>query len=138
MQENEYPSDPGGKTNFYENSPPSIAYTYTQSSVSGRYVVRWTAPFDDSMIRYYNIYANDGSAPFTSDFSIADRQQYRIASIAATSKSPGSGFFEYIDWLGAINGSTKYIVTAVDYQGNESVSVVAPPQNLNSTKVSPQ
>jgi hypothetical protein len=59
--------------------------------------------------RYYNIYAEDGSTPTIS-------QVNRIASDPRTNKS-------FVDWLGNTSGTTQYIVTAVDTQGNESSAV---------------
>lgn len=68
--------------------------------------------FDSSnnLTRYYNIYAEDGSTPSIS-------QTNRIASISVNADR------EYIDWLGNSNGLTRYVVTAVDYQGNESGAI---------------
>jgi len=63
--------------------------------------------FNQELIRYYNIYAEDSSAPTAI-------QQNRIASIPVTANK------KYVDWLGNTNGTTSYIVTAVDTQGNES------------------
>jgi len=120
-----YPEKPGVKSDFYTvppQPPVSAEYAYKEApaTADGQYVVRWNAPEDRSMIRYYNIYAKDGSLPFTKETPKADRQKRRIASIPASSDYSGTGTFSYIDWLGATNGSTMYIVTAVDYQGNES------------------
>lgn len=64
-----------------------------------------------SIIRHYNIYAEDGSAPTVS-------QTNRIATIPVSACSDGS--CSWVDWLGATDGSTQYVVTAVDTQGNES------------------
>lgn len=56
----------------------------------------------------YNIYAHDGSAPAVS-------QSNRIATIPAS-----DGQLSAVDWTGNPDGSTHYVVTAVDFQGNES------------------
>jgi len=111
-QSESYPSDPGGKTAFYTtapSSPTAITAIHQQSPAitAGQYTVVWTAPADATMVRHYNIYAHDGSAPTAT-------QQMRIASIPATAPTT------YIDWLGNTDGSTQYLVTSVDYQGNES------------------
>lgn len=130
IQQSGYPATPGGKTPFYTTPPPSIAVQFNHkqapATVAGQYVIKWNAPANASMIRYYNIYSKDGSSPFTNATPLADRQKSRIASIPASSDYGGTGAFRYIDWLGAIDGSTKYIVTAVDYQGNETLSIGAP------------
>ena len=65
-----------------------------------------------STLRHYNIYAADGTTP-------SAVQQDRIASI------PVAAGTEYVDWLGAADGSTQYAVTAVDSQGNESAPLSA-------------
>lgn len=125
-----YPADPGGKSDFYTASPPSVVaqYSYMTAPASspGQYTIKWKVPADASMIRYYNIYAKDGAAPLTNSTSLADRQRTRIASVPASSDYAGTGSFTYIDWLGATDGSTKYVVTTVDYQGNETVTVGVP------------
>lgn len=130
IQQSGYPANPGGKSSFYTSYPSSVTALFTHkqapATANGQYVVKWNAPVNASMIRFYNIYAKDGSFPFTNDTSLADRQKSRIASIPASSDYSGTGAFSYIDWLGAIDGSTKYIVTAVDYQGNETLNVGAP------------
>ena len=66
-----------------------------------------TSAHQSTAIRYYNIYAEDATTP-------AATQQNRIASIPVAAPK------EYVDWLGNIDGTTKYVVTAVDTQGNES------------------
>jgi hypothetical protein len=116
-----YPVNPGGKRLFYTTPPPTIAVQQALGTVNGQYVIKWSAPPDASMIRYYNIYAKDGAVPFTKDTPHADRQRTRIASVPASSDYRGTGAFSYVDWLGATDGTTKYLVTAVDYQGNESL-----------------
>ncbi len=67
-----------------------------------------TSTYQSTLKRYYNIYAEDVTTPATT-------QQNRIASISVT-----ADISEYIDWLGNTDGTTKYVVTAVDTQGNES------------------
>ncbi|RII27485.1 MAG: hypothetical protein CXR30_15355 [Geobacter sp.] len=128
VQQSAYPADPGGKSDFYKTPPKAPIYaSYTHKEApaiaSGQYTIHWNAPADKAMIRYYNIYAKDGAVPFTTDLPITDRQKYRIASIPASSDYAGSGAFKYIDWLGATDGSTQYIVSSVDYQGNETIYV---------------
>lgn len=118
VQQSAYPANPGGKTTFYSTKPVSptevvSAYKLAPAIADGQYTITWRAPSNNSLIRYYNIYAADGSVPATS-------QQQRIASIPATSDYTGSGSYKYIDWLGAPTGTTKYVVTSVDFQGNES------------------
>lgn len=112
-----YPSAPGDKTAFYTTAPDAVqnpAFTYKKSPAvaDGQYTVEWTAPVNKTLVRYYNIYAKDGSAPTAI-------QQTRIASVPATAADTS---FSYVDWLGNTDGSTKYIVTAVDFLGNESTA----------------
>lgn len=112
-----YPSAPGGKTSFYTSAPdavqnPSFTYKKSPATSDGQYTIEWTAPTNKTLVRYYNIYAKDGSAPTAV-------QQTRIASVPATAADTS---FSYVDWLGATDGSTKYIVTSVDFQGNESTA----------------
>jgi len=77
----------------------------------------FTTAYNPVIHHHYNIYAADGEIP-------AAVQQRLIASDARNTKS-------YLDWLGNPDGSTRYVVTAVDTQGNESspltkVSVTQP------------
>jgi len=130
-----YPTSPGGKTAFYTTAPdaPTSATTThkkTPATADGQYTVEWTAPTNKTLVRYYNIYAKDGSTPTAI-------QQTRIASIPATAADTS---FSYVDWLGDTGGTTKYIVTTVDFQGNESsaanpaeVDVVAPVTSSNKS-----
>ncbi|MBI5545051.1 MAG: hypothetical protein HY901_14260 [Deltaproteobacteria bacterium] len=67
----------------------------------------FSTSFQSSMIRYFNIYAKDGAAPAIS-------QTNRVASICANCGN------SYVDYLGKPDGTTRYAVTAVDSQGNES------------------
>lgn len=118
-QETIYPSDPGGKSSFYTTRPASptdvqFVHKLTPAIANGQYTISWKAPTINNLIRYYNIYAKDKDFP-------SPIQQSRIASIPASSDYSKTGIFKYIDWLGATDGSTKYIVTSVDYQGNESL-----------------
>jgi len=127
-QSSPYPADPGGKSNFYTKVPDAprlVNYTHKKSpaTADGQYTIGWTAPANAALIRYYNIYAADGLVP-------SPIQQNRIASIPASSDYSGNGVFSYIDWLGATDGTTKYLVTAVDFQGNESLPPVSAPKNL--------
>jgi hypothetical protein len=118
QQQYAYPVSPGDKSYFYAKapgSPQAITYVHKQSpaTANGQYTITWSAPANKSLIRSYNIYAADGTAP-------TPIQQNRIASVPATSDYAGSGSFKYIDWLGKTDGTTKYVVTSVDFQGNES------------------
>lgn len=124
-----YPTAPGDNTAFYTTAPDNVATpTVThcisgacaakspQPNTAGQYWVRWTIPADaSSMTRYFNIYAADNAAPSIS-------QTTRIASIAKSNFAGTTG--DYVDWLGADDGSTQYVVTQVDYFGNESGSGV--------------
>ena len=66
--------------------------------------------YNSDLIRYYNIYALDGSTP-------AITQDRRMASVSLSS---GTSF---IDVFGKPDGTTQYVVTAVDTQGNESTAL---------------
>jgi len=117
-QQGAYPAEPGGKSNFYTTkpgSPNAVVFTHKQApaTAAGQYTITWNAPADRSMIRYYNIYAADGTVP-------SPMQQSKIASIPASSDYSGTGAYKYVDWLGNVDGSTKYVITSVDFQGNES------------------
>jgi hypothetical protein len=117
-EENPYPSDPGGRSNFFITSPDeptAITWNHKQSpaTADGQYTLTWSAPTSHNLIRYYNIYASDLGVP-------SAIQQMRIASIPATSDYDADNNFSYIDWLGNTDGLTQYKVTAVDFQGNES------------------
>ena len=89
-----YPSSPGDLDDI------STSDFYTSFSIE-----------NTSLIRYYNIYAEDGSTPTV-------HQENRIASISADACSDGN--CSWVDWLGDTNGTTRYAITAVDSQGNES------------------
>ena len=78
---------------------------------------------DTSIIRAYNIYANDGSAP-------SIQQQDLIATISKNACSGGS--CHWVDWLGNVNETTEYIVAAVDTQGNISDSTFVTNQSYTS------
>jgi hypothetical protein len=128
FQQSAYPAAPGGKSSFYTTKPgvPTdvlSAHKKIPAIADGQYTVTWKAPLNNSLIRYYNIYALDGSVPTAV-------QQRRIASIPSTSDYTGSGNYKYIDWLGATDGTTKFVVTAVDFQGNESIFVDGAPRAL--------
>jgi hypothetical protein len=130
-ENNVYPVAPGGKISFYTTTPKAprdLSYVHksTPAIADGQYTIQWNAPADKALVRFYNIYAKDGSLPITNAYTIADRQKSRIASIPASSDYTGAGSFKYVDWLGAPDGTTKYIVTAVDYQGNETADVEPP------------
>lgn len=95
-QDTLYPSSPGDLDNI------STSDFYTSFNISY-----------PELIRYYNIYAEDGSTPSVN-------QRNRIASISVNNCSNGS--CSWVDWLGNTSGNTRYVVTAVDTQGNESDS----------------
>jgi len=115
VQQSNYPEDPGGKSVFYTtqpDAPTGITKTHKKSpaTADGQYTVEWTAPANKTLIRHYNIYAKDGSAPTAV-------QQNRVASVPAAAADTA---FSYVDWLGNTDGSTQYLVTSVDYLGNEA------------------
>lgn len=95
-QDTAYPSSPGD----LDNISTSDFYTFFNTNYP-------------ELIRYYNIYAEDGSTPSVS-------QRNRIASISVNHSADGS--CSWVDWLGNTSGNTRYVVTAVDTQGNESDS----------------
>jgi len=94
-----YPADPKD----LDNPGTSDFYTSYNSS-------------DSSYTRYFNVYAQDGSSP-------AIDQTNRIASISINEDRDGDGAYSWVDWLGKTDGTTEYVVTAVDYQGNESTGI---------------
>lgn len=126
-QASPYPSSPGGISSFFSTLPGqarNITVTHSKSpaTASGQYTIEWQSPVADELVRYYNIYAKDGSLPIAI-------QQNRIASVPATSDFSGSGNYSYVDWLGNTDASTQYVITAVDFQGNESVAAgISAPQ----------
>lgn len=67
--------------------------------------------YNSNLKRYYNIYALDGAPPTIT-------QNRRIASVPVSSGNT------FIDVFGKTDGSTQYVVTAVDTQGNESPAIV--------------
>jgi len=69
-----------------------------------------TSSYNSTLKRHYNIYAKDVTTPTIT-------QQQRISSVPVASGT------SYIDWLGNPDGTTKYVVTAVDTQGNESAAL---------------
>lgn len=71
----------------------------------------FTTGYIPSLVKAYNIYASDGIEP-------AEGRGTLIATIPA---SYGSS---WVDWLGNVDGSTKYKVAAIDYQGKESAPLV--------------
>jgi len=94
LQDTSYPSDPGRLSN-----PGSSGIQTSFSNTK------------TSLIRAYNIYAHDGSAPSV-------RQEDLITTIPQSFCSSGS--CHYVDWLGNPNGTTQYFIAAVDTQGNIS------------------
>lgn len=79
-----------------------------------------TNTYQASAIRHYNIYAEDATTP-------TPTQQNRIATIPVVEDTT------YVDWLGNPDGTTKYTVTALDTQGNESAAI----DNTTTHKASP-
>ncbi len=119
-----YPSDPSADSNFFNLLPTmptglrsvhcstgNCSAQYPEPTNAGQYLLEWNASPTSTLIRYYNIYAEDGSSPSVS-------QENRIASVPAD-VCDASGC-QHVDWLGNPNGSTRYVVTAVDFQSNES------------------
>lgn len=112
LQQTAYPSSPGAKGTHWTTAPGSptgltVAYQQAPATAAGQYTISWTAPSDpNSVLRHYNIYALDGSAPTAV-------QNRRIASVPV-------GTTSFIDWLGNTSGTTQYLVSAVDIMGNES------------------
>ena len=112
-----YPADPGGVTQFYTREPlgpKNVRYAHKKASPvdeDGQYTIEWDEPEGDVMILYYNIYAEDGSIP-------AVNQSNRIGSIPKGWCHDGKCL--WVDLFGNPDGSTRYNVTSVDYQGNES------------------
>ncbi len=130
IQSISYPSNPGGDSDFYTtlpNAPGNVVYTHrkTPADMSGQYTIEWSEPADNNLIRYYNIYAEDGSLPSV-------HQANRIASIPKNFCNEGD--CSWVDWLGNLDGSTQYVVTSVDYQGNES-SITTPLEDGNDTQL---
>lgn len=114
-----YPLGPGGHRPFLLEPPESPVevkskYNSPSAASAGLYLISWKAPRNPELIRYYNIYADDGLSP-------APIQARRIASIPATSDYKNEGIFSFIDWSGSPDGTTQYTVTAVNYQGKESL-----------------
>jgi hypothetical protein len=95
-QDTTYPSSPGDLDNI------STSDFYTSFSTGNA-----------SIVRAYNIYANDGSAPSV-------QQQDLIATIPVNHCSGGS--CRWVDWLGNTSETTEYVIAAVDTQGNISGS----------------
>ena len=112
-----YPADPGGVSHFYTQKPlppKNVAYAHKKASPvdkDGQYTIEWDEPENTTLIRYYNIYAEDGTVP------VVD-QSNRIGSIP-------KGWCQdekckWTDVFGNPDGTTRYTLTSVDYQGNES------------------
>jgi hypothetical protein len=113
-----YPAAPGTASNFYTTAPSkptnlNRTHQLAPATTAGQYTITWNAPASATLVRYYNIYAEDGAIPDKT-------QQHRIASIPATTDYDADGAFSWVDWLGNTNGGTLYGISAVDYQGNES------------------
>jgi hypothetical protein len=91
----------GSQDTSYPGDPGCLSCTKFYSSYNSA---------DSSLLRYYNIYALDGS---TNGYTTTKDLQYSKDYCSA-------GKCSWVDWLGDTNGSTRYVVTAVDTQGNES------------------
>jgi hypothetical protein len=120
FQDTTYPLAPGGESGFITKPPSepmaaSSTYKKKPASKNGQYTIEWKRPTNYEMVRYYNIYAQDGATP-------KPIQHNRIASIPASAAKP-NGSFSWVDCFGNANGSTQYLVTSVDYQGNESPEI---------------
>jgi hypothetical protein len=101
-----YPRNPGGIKPFYSTPPSAPAnLNVTKKRTPGHYLLTWTES-KNSMIRYYNIYYSTSGTP------LAD-QRYRIASIPV-------GHSKWLDWNADPSKKGYYLITSVDYQGNES------------------
>ena len=117
-----YPASPGADSNFYTTAsagPSGVSYAHQQAPATavGQYTIAWSEPGDTSLVRHYNIYAEDGSEP-TVD------QTNRIASIAKGHCAGGA--CSWVDWLGNTGGTTQYVVTSIDYFDNEGTVADAP------------
>ena len=115
-QDTAYPANPGGDSDFYATAPgaaQSLAFMHKKSpaTADGQYTIEWTEPVTTTLLRHYNIYAIDGANPTAI-------QQRRIASISRNICSGGN--CSWVDWLGNTAGTTRYGITAIDTQGNES------------------
>ncbi len=110
-----YPQSPGADGNFYTAAPPmpvGLTWTHRKSpaSAAGQYTLEWTKPAGE-LVRYFNIYAEDGATPQIT-------QTNRIASVPAGAFSTAA--CSWVDCFGNTGGTTRYVVTSVDSQGNES------------------
>ena len=92
-QDTAYPSNPGDDGDFY------TSYNVNNAK---------------KLIRYYNIYAEDGSNPSID-------QTNRVASVSNNACSGSK--CSWIDCIGYTGGTTQFVVTAVDTQGNESTAL---------------
>ena len=114
-----YPASPGADSNFYttaSSGPSEVVYTHQEAPATdaGQYTLTWNEPADTSLIRHYNIYAEDGSEPSVD-------QTNRIASIAKGHCT--GGVCSWVDWLGNTGGTTQYVITSIDYFDNEGTVV---------------
>ena len=91
-------------SNVFSSAGVQTAAYPTDPKADANFVTAYNADITAA----YNIYAHDGSAPAVS-------QSNRIATIPAS-----DGQLSAVDWTGNPDGSTHYVVTAVDFQGNES------------------
>jgi hypothetical protein len=101
-----YPRNPGGIETFNTTPPPAPAnLTVKKMQTPGHYFLTWNEP-KNSIIRYYNIYYSTSGTPPVD-------QRYRIASIPV-------GHSKWLDWNAAPTKQGYYLITSVDYQGNEN------------------
>lgn len=87
---------------FISAGTQTVAYPANPKGRSG-----FASSFFPELTRAYNIYAKDGATP---DPTRANR----VATFPASSGTA------WVDWLGNTDGTTRYKVTALDTQGNES------------------
>jgi len=112
-QDTGYSATPGADANFYSTAtdPPQDMSAVHEGS--GRYTITLTLPATRTYVRYYNIYALDGTTPTAI-------QQRRIASIPATADYDSNGVIVWTDWAGNTDGSTEYGISSTSFQGDES------------------
>ena len=98
-----------GRTGYYSTAPTMGACTYVDEIPVGHYTLNWLTAGNKT--RYYNIYYRpDGITPTT-------EQRNLVASVPY-------GYTAYRDWLADSGLAPSYTITAIDYWGNESDSVV--------------
>lgn len=104
----------GASSGSEDTAYPSTRPYGGLGNATSAFYTAFSATNNSKLIRYYNVYAKDGGAPSIS-------QATRIASISKNACSGGA--CSWVDWLGNTDGSTQYVLTAVDTQGNESTGL---------------